>query len=519
MGGGVQEQKSQQSLFGVESALAFIVALIALAFTWWPGFINSPLGALDRQMIDQAFRIRSAFVSNQTDPALFIYVDEAALGLDTDRMLSGDIGTGTTPRDVIAKLLDYARRPGPQPAKSVILDLDISWRDAMKPVAGSASLDSAAPDLSAPVELSVGEQALFDALKRWSGDLAAPPLLIARQAFPDGRQAAEGERPLILPASPYDEIVASAPNIFYVDVNVYRNSDRRASEFREGVCVQSDRGEAAIFLPSAILMAARQSSKRTAQNEAFDKWLRDRQADCKVETAFEGVGEGDRRVILYQLDNEAFSQTSTLVAPRWLDESGCETKTPIFSALAASKITGSPDEFEPNYLCSRMVIIGADNPVSRDYFETPFGERPGSVVAINGARGVVGSSSLIPTQTDLLIGRGLQTVIVLSLTGLLLLVFNYTSRIERRWERWFKPFWETLDARPIVSVLLSPLWLIDMIVSPAFVLGVMPFFATFIGYFATAAILHFQYLGAVTAPIAVVAFFKLYRELRHDFAD
>src|SRR5262249_50681182 len=119
-------------------------------------------------------------------------------------------GTGVTPRCVLSRLLQYARRHGDSGvgAKAVVMDLDVLWRD----------LDQA------------GEEALRAELKAGSAAPKAPQLVLTRQVFEPTPQN------YVLPPTIYDDIVFPASNIHFADMRIMRNGDRVATYYQDGVC-------------------------------------------------------------------------------------------------------------------------------------------------------------------------------------------------------------------------------------------------------------------------------------------
>src|SRR5579872_5975875 len=144
------------------AGISFAVGLIVLLLIQIPEVEQSFLGGPDRQMMETAFRLRSDVTAGVAEPVLFLDFDDRTIGKLAPSAFAPV--QPTTPRALVADLLDFIRTAPPaQVPRVVLLDVDV----------GQVASDGGA-----------GEARLQAALAAWATSPTTPPLVISRQSYP-----------------------------------------------------------------------------------------------------------------------------------------------------------------------------------------------------------------------------------------------------------------------------------------------------------------------------------------------
>ncbi|HZC16708.1 MAG TPA: hypothetical protein VE309_08095, partial [Caulobacteraceae bacterium] len=107
--------------------LSFTAGLIVLLLVHIPAVEESFLGAPDRQMIEMAFKLRGDLIRGTADPVLFMDIDDRTLSQLGPGAGSFATPLQTTPRKLLADLLDFIRTAPPDESpRAVIMDVDIA---------------------------------------------------------------------------------------------------------------------------------------------------------------------------------------------------------------------------------------------------------------------------------------------------------------------------------------------------------------------------------------------------------
>lgn len=421
------------------AALTFTVGLLVLLAIRTPIVEQSFLGAFDRQMMTMAFKLRADDVQGRADPVLFIDIDDRTLSeLSPAERQRYDAPIATMPRALIADILNFVRSsPNPDQApRAVIVDIDI-----------------AAPASDGPE----GVARLHQALTAWAASPTAPPLIIAREAFPGSlMQQPESEIP-VLPTSPYDAIVARSQNIFWSQVKALADKDNVVREFRPYECVRTQAGVVPMF-SAAMLAYGFMEDPAVLRDAPTRRWMQEAWPRCERDpTNVNTHGE----MINFHLSLPRFNNQQTVwpdLPDDWSGFRHCgRNDVAAMRQLAAVDLVRAaqaPDAAR-DVLCRRLVILGGTNGVGNDYVQTPLDDMNGSAVIANAVTGLQMTHGGL-RQAPLPIQILLLLVVCLGISG----SFILSERARKRYARLKKlgikrPWWRKAALLTLNPVILN----------------------------------------------------------------
>jgi CHASE2 domain-containing sensor protein len=348
--------------------ISFMVGLIVLLLIQIPAVEQSFLGGPDREMMETAFKLRSDAIAGTAAPVLFLDFDNRTIEAGAPDFSPPPT---TTPRTLIAQLLEFIRTAPPASApRVVVLDIDI----------GQASQPG-----------DPGVSALADELTKWADTSTAPPIIIAREAFPAAILGSP--RPgLALPSTPYDAVVAQAPDIYWSTVTMLADQNGVIREFTPFQCVQTFSGEVEPLFSAALL--AYQFAERDAgvlERAPARHWIADAQSRCRTNPATPLV-RGERIDYHISLGYGFERRVWPKLSPRWPAAKQCgDSDMAIFRRISAGDVldaVAAKADVSHALLCQHVVIIGGTNGGANDFVQTPLNEMNGSVVLANAIRGL-----------------------------------------------------------------------------------------------------------------------------------
>jgi CHASE2 domain-containing sensor protein len=350
------------------AATSFAVGLIMLMLIQIPAVEQSFLGGPDRQMTESAYKLRSDLVSGAAEPVLFLDIDDRTLSKLLPSPLAMPLET--TPRGVVADLLDFIRSaPAAQSPRVVVLDVDI-----------------AEPSSDGPT----GVSRLQGALAAWAKSSSAPALIISRQSFPASLFGLS-DRTLVLPNSPYDDVVQQASNIFWSTPKVLGDQNGVIREVTPYECVHTRSGVQPLY--SAALMAYQFAERdpNVLANAPARHWMAEAQARCRQQPDAV-LTHGERIDYHFSLDLGFNGRVWPNLSPKWPGFRTCAgSDKAIFRRLSVIDIVDALHagaDISHELLCQRVVMIGGTNASAVDFVQTPLNEMNGSVVLANAIRGL-----------------------------------------------------------------------------------------------------------------------------------
>ena len=180
---------------------------------------------------------------------------------------SGDFAPplATTPRHAIADLLDFMRTAPPASMpRVVIVDVDIS-----QPA-------SDGPD---------GIARLGEALRAWAASKTTPPLIISRQSYQAAALGLSDRAGLVLPDTPYDAIVQTAPNIYWAETEVLGDLNGEIREFLPYQCVTTSRdppgGHQPLYSAALLAYMFTERNQATLDRAHARHWMTEAAAHCQ----------------------------------------------------------------------------------------------------------------------------------------------------------------------------------------------------------------------------------------------
>jgi CHASE2 domain-containing sensor protein len=350
------------------AGISFTVGLIVLLLIQIPSIEQSFLGAPDRQMLETAFKLRSDAIGGTASPVLFLDFDDRTIGAGGAYFAPPP---PTTPRVLIAQLLDFIRTsPADSAPRVALLDIDIG--------------QTAPPG-------DIGVVALNDELTKWANTSTAPPLIIAREAFP--AEIIGAPKPgLALPVTPYDTAVNRAPNIYWSTVQVLGDQNGVIREFLPFECVQTA-GGGWEPLYSAVLLAYQFAERDVGVlgRAPARHWMADALGHCQARPATP-LTRGERIDYHFSLGYGFQNRVWPSLSPAWPGARQChDTDTAIFRRISAGDVLdalAANADVSRALLCQHVVIIGGTNRGANDFVQTPLDEMNGSVVLANSIRGL-----------------------------------------------------------------------------------------------------------------------------------
>ena len=350
------------------AAISFTVGLIVLLLIQIPAVEQSFLGAPDREMIQSAFELRSDLVGGTAAPALFLDIDDRTLSKLSAAPLAPPLETA--PRAAIADVLDFIRTAPPaQAPRVVVLDVDV-----------------AQPSSDGPT----GVDRLQSALTNWAKSSSTPPLIIARQAFPASLFGQTSDVP-ILPDSPYDSVVQSAPNIFWATPKVVVDQNAVVREFTPFECVQTRAGIQPLYSAALLAYQFAERDPNVLAHASARHWIDDAVQHCRAQPGV-SLGHGERIDFHISLDLGFTGRVWPNLSPRWPGFRTCDASDrAIFRRLSVIDIVDAlraGGDISHDLLCQRVVLIGGTNASAGDFVQTPLNEMNGTAVLANAIRGL-----------------------------------------------------------------------------------------------------------------------------------
>lgn len=354
--------------------ISSLVGLLILFAMRMPGADRTMLGEPDRQMMQTAFKMRADLGGGEADPGLLIDVDDDTIADSLPQPPKGlmpGAPPATTPRSVVADVLEYIRtaRPGEAP-KAVILDLDVAT-----PTPGDEA----------------GVAKLRSVLGAWAQTPTAPPLIIARQSYPDLIYGGQSGR-LLLPATVVDDIVYPAPNIFWSQVKVMADQNGVMREILPYECIIGATGEKPLFSASLLAYYFMQN-RNIPKDSPANGWLDEGAAKCKPGVTADPPVHGELINFHISLGKGENNRVWPEMPDTWPGFKRCGPggDRAMFRRLSAKDVAAAgaagPDASHA-LLCDRLVLIGGTNMVAADFQQTPLNEMSGTVILANAATGL-----------------------------------------------------------------------------------------------------------------------------------
>ncbi|HEX3916067.1 MAG TPA: CHASE2 domain-containing protein [Caulobacteraceae bacterium] len=350
------------------TAISFTIGLIVLLLIQIPAVEQSFLGGPDREMMETAFKLRTDVTGGTAEPVLFLDFDDRTLGTFSSAPFAAP--PTTTPRAIVAELLDFIRAtPPPVTPRVVVLDVDIG--------------QTTYPD-------DPGVKALLDALTHWAATPTAPPLIIVRQAYQAASLGAPG-RGLALPDTPYDSVVDPASNIFWSTEKVLGDQNGVIREFLPFECVSRKSGVIPLYSAALLAYQFAERDQHVLDTAPARHWIPDGAAHCQSQPDVP-LTRGERIDYHISLGSTFAERVWPNLSSRWPGFKVCgSSDTAIFRRLSVidihNAIIGGGD-ISRELLCQHVVIIGGTSGIAGDFVQTPLSEMNGSVVLANAIRGL-----------------------------------------------------------------------------------------------------------------------------------
>jgi len=352
------------------AGISFSVGLIVLLLIHIPAVEQSFLGAPDRQMMDTAFKLRADLIRGTADPILFMDIDDRTISQLGIKPGSFALPPATTPRGLMADLLEFIRTAPPATApRVVLLDVDI------------AQPASDGPD---------GIARLQKVLTAWAATPSAPPLIISRESYP-GAALGMNTPARVLPETAYDATVQAAPNIYWATPRVLGDQNGVIREFAPYDCVLTSTGMKPLYSAALIAYQFIERDPKVLDQAAAKHWVQDGAAQCRSQTGIP-LRHGERIDYHFSLDLGFAKRAWPNLDPRWPGAKVCtDSDSAVVMRLSAIDISAAfraGGDVSRGILCQHVVIIGGTNSSGGDFVQTPLNEMNGSAVLANAVRGL-----------------------------------------------------------------------------------------------------------------------------------
>ena len=454
------------------ASLSFAVGLIVLMLIQIPAFEQSFIGAPDREMMETAFQWRADTVGGKADPVLFLDVDNRTLS-----GLSAAPGTfaaplTTTPRTLVAVLLNFMRQaPASSAPRVVLVDVDVS-----QPGADGAD----------------GVAHLQSVLAAWAATKTAPQLLIERDTFPAAQLGMNGSA-LVLPDTPYDSVVRSASNIHWATFQALADKNGVMREFLPYQCVLTRSGMTPLYSAALLAYQYAERDPNAFARAPVRRWFGDAASHCQSQPDAQ-LRRGERIDYHLSLEVNSNGRVWADLSPAWPGFKQCgSTDSKVFRRISVIDVVDALNagaDVSGDLLCQRTVIIGGTNAGSLDFVQTPLNEMNGSVLIANAIRGLElthGGMRPIPLVFQVL---GLA-IVSLSISAASLA----TSHARQRYRRLRRSRHKQRLSRRAGIMLLNPIVLNATIATGAHVAGIGLLYVS----------LNFGLWGFLSAPAFAVA--------------
>jgi len=427
--------------------ISFAIGLLVLLLIQIPAVEQSFLGGPDREMMETAFKLRSDVIAGTAEPVLFMDFDDRTIGKLAGAAYASP--PSTTPRDVVAELLNFIRTAPPALApRVVVLDVDI----------GTTSDGPA-------------QKSLEDALAQWAASGSAPPLIIARQSYP-GPTLGLPTQGLALPTTPYDAVVQQAPNIYWSTVKVLGDQNGEIREFLPFECVQTPSGVVPLYSAALLAYQFAERDQKALAGAAAKHWMADAQARCRGATASPSLMRGERIDFHFSLDMGFAGRVWPNLSPRWPGFQQChDSDSAIFRRISVIDIHDALQaggDVSRSLLCQHVVIIGGTNAGQGDFVQTPMNEMNGSVVLANAIRGLQlthGGMRAIPLP--------FQVLMLLVISLIISTAAVVTERMRRHYRHLRRSRHQHKLPQRVAVVLLNPIIVNGTIAGMAHLTGIL----------------------------------------------
>jgi len=413
--------------------ISFIAGLVVLGAMRVPAINRSMFGEPDRLMMETAFKMRADLVTGG-DPALLIDIDDQTIS--DIRQTGGAVRapSATAPRGVLADTLEYIRTAPPGVgAQAVIVDIDLAT-----PTPGDEA----------------NAAKLHEVLAAWARTPSAPPLMLARQSFPDSLMGGDGNH-LVLPASDYDDVVDPAPNIFWANVKMMADQNSIVREFLPYECVQGPHGPFILYSASLLAYGFLQGDLMPS-DAPVNHWIKDSKTDC-ANPNHTPILHGELINYHLSLGKGENGKVWPELPPSWkgFKRCGSATDKAVFRRISAGDVAAAGPDASHELICQRLVVIGGTNAAASDFEQTPLNEMAGPVIMINAVRGLElsgGGLRRVPTWLQLTALLLVSAMITMGFWITRVIRENYLALKSRHQQ---KSFWVRIRLLPFNPVVLN----------------------------------------------------------------
>ena len=428
------------------AALTFAAGLGVLLLMQVPVVERSFLGDLDRQMLDTAFKLRADIIRGEADPVLFLDIDDRSLAGEPDESrLPVRAPPATASRGMVADLLEFVRTAPPESQAQVVL-VDV--------------------DLATPTGDAEGEAKLHRTLEAWARTPTAPPLIVARESFPPSAVGVPGGT-LVLPVTPYDDVVTPAPNIFWGSVKMLADKEGVIREFLPFECVRTT-NQVQVNYSAVLLAYGFLQQGELPRGSHARRWVERAEPWCaKDSTAF--ISHGERINYHLSLERSFEGRVWPDLPEDWsgFEQCGRAGDPAIFRQLSAADVVQAGPDASRSVLCRRIVIIGGTNTPASDFQPSPLDEMAGPMILANSIRGLQLSGGGLRQ-----INFALQVLVLLVVSLAISLTFN-ASRAARQRFATVKQNRKGIDPREAVQLIaLNPVVLNWALAIAAHIVGI-----------------------------------------------
>ena len=348
--------------------LTFLAGFAVLLALHDPLVEQSVVGQLDRSMTTTAFNLRADVFVGKGDPVLLMDIDNATIAAyQAEALIPGREPSASASRGLLADLLRYvlAAPPGRGP-KVVMLDVDL------------AAPTAAEPD---------GVARLHKVLADWAANPGAPPLIVSRESFAPDLLGGVGQV-RGLPTSVYDDVVDTAPNIYWGEAKVLTDANGSALEVLPYECVR-DHGRIQPLFSTALLSYGTLVDGHISPTAPVRKWMNEAAAECRTHPD-RVISHGEPINYHLSMSRDDDHHIWPTLPPTWPGYRTCgrTSDASVFRRLSAGLIQQAGSDASTDILCGRLVVIGGTNSVANDFLQTPLGQMPGSMILANSARGL-----------------------------------------------------------------------------------------------------------------------------------
>lgn len=458
--------------------ITFAAGMVVIGLMRIPVVEQSLLGEPDRAMMDTAFKLRADIYDGAADPVIFLDIDDRTLtGEPSERNIQKAPPPAVTPRDTLARLLDYVKSapPGQRPT-AVVMDVDIAT-----PAPGQEG----------------ATQQLADSLAAWSRDPGQPTLVIAREAYPAAAIGVPGHNK-VLPVSPFDTIVQSAPNMFWGSVKMLSDKEGRVRWYVPFECVTTTHGQDVLY--SSVALAYGAIERGLPKNSEVTRWMREAPEYCRSHPV-DPFQEGGMIDFHIALEREGAVDHWPDLPKSYRVRGACgDGDRTIFRRISAADILAAGPEASAALLCGHLVVIGGTNTASADFRTTPIGDVSGSVILINAIRGLQMTGGGLHQVT-----LPFQVLVVLLVAVLYSSLFAATEHLRDRIAANKGPHERSIVAR-----------MQEMIVNPAILNAMIAVLIHGIGLIGLIVSLRFGLFGFLSAPAIAAGFVETIQEFRRE---